>query len=533
MKALQYLNGFPNRAHLLVCALLLAFQWMGSAQGAPARPNLILIMADDMGFSDAGCYGGEIETPNLDRLAAEGLRFSQFYNYALCGPTRAALMTGLHPHDAGVTTWTGLLDRKNCTTMFEILKAADYQTCAVGRLDMITTKSWRDPANLAEYLDRFFGSTGHKGPSNYFADVHNTDFYRDGKPFSLPQGSYKTDLITDFTVEFLQQRDKERPFLLYMSHYAPHWPLHAKPADIAKYREKYLRLGWDQAREERLQRLIEKGIIKAGTKLAPRDSRAVAWTEAGSREWEAERMAVYAAQIDSLDQSVGRVLESLRETGAEQNTLILFCSDNGAADDPPFKSLDRPGRTWRSDGVPTRFGNFPDIQPGPGDTFLTAGPAWSNLANAPFRDHKKSLYEGGIASPLIAWWPGVIVKPGGVSHELSPITDLTETILDAALGDPPAPAKGKMKRAGRSLVPIFEGAVRQGHESLGWTVVGHRALREGDWKLVSAPQEPWQLYNLDQDRTELNDLAEQQPERVAAMAKLFSQWTKRGDPAKK
>ncbi len=524
---------FPNLAWFTVCSLLLVFQSMGSVQGAPARPNIVLIMADDMGFSDAGCYGSEIETPNLDRLAAEGLRFSQFYNCALCGPSRAALMTGLYPHEAGVTRWTGLLDPKNGTTMFEILKDADYESCAVGRLDMITTKNWHDPANLAEYVDRFLGSTGHKAPSNYFADVRNTDFYRDGKPYSLPPGSYKTDLITEFTVDFLQQRDKNRPFLLYMSHYAPHWPLHAKPVDIAKYREKYLRLGWDQARQDRLERLVEKGLIQTGTQLAPRDPAATAWTEADSRQWQAERMAVYAAQIDSLDQSVGRVLESLRQTGADQNTLILFCSDNGASNKSTVKPLDRPARTWRSDGVPTRFGNRPDIQPGPGNTFLTAGPAWSSLANTPFRDHKQSAYEGGIASPLIAWWPGVIAKPGGVSHELSHITDLTETILHAALGDPPAATKGKMERVGRSLLPIFQGGVRAGHESLGWAVAGHRAVREGDWKLVSAPQKPWELYNLDQDRTELKNLADQQPRRVAAMAKLFSEWMKRGTSEKK
>ena len=284
---------------LLVYGLISAF-----AFAAPSRPNIIIILADDMGFSDLGCYGGEIETPNLDKLAEEGMRFSQFYNCALCGPSRAALMTGLHPHQVGMTKWTGLLTN-NCVTMFEMMKSADYATCAVGRLDMLTAEDWHEPKNISHHVDRYFGTTGHQGPGNYFADVRNTAFYRDGKLYSIPEGGYKTDLITDFTVEFLQQRDKAKPFLLYMAHYAPHWPLHAKESDIAKYRQLYRDLGWDAAREQRLKRLIEKGILPASTRLSPRDPHATAWSEAPHLDWEAERMAVYAAQIDCLDQSVG------------------------------------------------------------------------------------------------------------------------------------------------------------------------------------------------------------------------------------
>jgi arylsulfatase A-like enzyme len=203
---------------------------------AAPRPNIIVIMADDMGFSDAGCYGGEIRTPHLDRLAAQGLRFSQFYNCALCGPSRAALMTGLHPHQVGISTWTGLLNNR-CVTAFELLKGAGYTTGAVGRLDMATADNWHEPANLSRHVDRYLGSTGHKGPGNFFKDVRNTDFFRDGRPYQLPPDSYKTDLITDFAVEFIgEAAQQERPFFLYIAHYAPHWPLHAKPEDIAKYR---------------------------------------------------------------------------------------------------------------------------------------------------------------------------------------------------------------------------------------------------------------------------------------------------------
>lgn len=488
------------------------------------RPNVLIILADDMGFSDLGCYGGEIQTPNLDRLAAEGMRFSQFYNCALCGPSRAALMTGLHPHQVGIKNWTGLLTN-NCITMFEVLKRAGYATCAVGRLDMVTAENWHDPKAIARHVDRFFGSTGHSGPGNYFKDVRNTAFYRDGRPYFIPEGGYKTDLITDFAVEFLQQHDISRPFLLYMAHYAPHWPLHAKPADVAKYRELYRKLGWDAAREQRLKRLVGKGIVPAYTKLAPRDARASAWSEAQHLDWEAERMAVYAAQIDSLDQSVGRVMNALRSAGADKNTLVFFLSDNGASDQAAGK-LDRPGQTWRTDGKPTRVGNHPDIQPGPADNFVTAGPAWAGVSNSPFRQHKNSNFEGGIASPLIVWWPAVIPTTGTISSELSHITDITATVFDVAGQEYPAIFDERIVTpiAGKSLLPVLKSGHRAGHQSLCWATSGSKAIRMGAWKLVAAPGRPWELYNLSTDRTELNDLAQQQPERFAAMAKEFETW---------
>lgn len=510
---------------IALTALLLAPLAALLAAEVPAKqPNIIVILADDMGFSDLGCYGGEVHTPNLDKLAAEGLRFSQFYNCALCGPSRAALMTGLYPHQVGMTQWTGLLPN-NCVTMFEVLKHAGYTTCAVGRLDMVTAEDWHEPGNITHHVDRFFGSTGHTGPGNYFADVRSTAFYRDGKPYSLPKGGYKTDLITDFTVEFLQQRGKAKPFLLYMAHYAPHWPLHAKPEDIARYRGLYRRLGWDAAREQRLKHLVEKGILPPKTKLSPRDARAAPWSETPYLDWEAERMAVYAAQIDCLDQSVGRVMDTLRSTGADKNTLIFFLSDNGASDQS-VGQLDKPGQTWRSDGTRTRVGNKPDIQPGPADHFVTAGPAWANVANAPFREHKMTNYEGGIASPLIAWWPGVITQTGCVSAELSHITDITATVLDAAGQTYPTDFNNHVVTplAGKSLLPVLQGGTRHGHGSLCWATGGSKAVRMGDWKLVSLPGKTWELYDLSTDRTELKDLAQQEPERVAAMAKVFETW---------
>jgi arylsulfatase len=500
----------------------------GVSAPAPAaeRPNIVLIMADDLGYSDLGCYGGEIQTPNLDRLAAEGLRFSQFYNCALCGPSRAALMTGLNPHQVEIFQWTGLLNQR-CVTACELLKQAGYATCAVGRLDMVTADDWHDPAMIGRYVDRFFGSTGHSGPGNYFADVHNTQFYRDGQPYRLPpKDAYKTDLITDFATQFIAAAGAgTQPFFLYIAHYAPHWPLHAKPQDMDKYRQLYRELGWDAARAARHRRLIAAGLLPEGTELSPRDARVPAWQDAPHQAWEADRMAAFAGQVDSLDQSVGRVLDALRQAQVQDRTLVIFLSDNGASDQA-VGQLDKPGRTWRVDGTPTRVGNDPSIPPGGPDTFVTAGPPWSNLSNAPFRRHKQSNHEGGIATPCIAWWPALISPGGTITHQPGHITDLMATCLEVAGVTYPDRFHDRrvLPPAGQSLLPIFRGETWPQPRTLAWATSGNRAIRVGSWKLVSSKGAAWELYDLATDRTELHDLASQHPDRVAAMAAAFARW---------
>jgi arylsulfatase A-like enzyme len=508
--------------------LCITFLFASIAAMAAERPNIVVFLADDLGFSDLGCYGGEIKTPNLDRMAAEGLRFTNFYNCALCGPSRAALMTGLHPHQTGISNWTGLLNER-CVTAFELLKGAGYATCAVGRLDMTTSRVWHEPPNLSRVLDRYLGSTGHQGPGNYFADVRLNASYRDGEPFSIPKGGYKTDYITDFAVEFIREQKKERPFFIYLAHYAPHWPLHAKEADIAKYRALYRRLGWERARSDRHQRTLALGLIPPGTRLAMADPRVKPWAASPNQDWEAERMAVFAAQVDCLDQNVGRVMDALKETGADRDTLVFFLSDNGASDTGGGGVLDKKDQTWRVDGTPTRSGNRPDIWPGPADTFVTAGPAWSNVSNAPFRNHKRSAYEGGIASPLIVRWPAEIDKGGGLSAELSHITDVTATILDAAGATYPPEYDGRKIAPieGRSLLPLLRDGKREGHPHLCWSISGHRAVREGDWKLVAAPDKAWELFDLSRDRAELDDVTASHPEIVARLAKLHEEFSKR------
>jgi len=516
---------------LVVVATFLpgALATVAQASAAPtaARPNIVVVLADDMGFSDLGCYGGEIQTPNLDKLAAEGLRFSLFYNCALCGPSRAAIMTGLHPHQVGISAWTGLLNDR-CVTVFELLKRGGYATCAVGRLDMTTAEDWHDPANIHRYVDRFLGSTGHQGPGNYFKEVRNTQFFRDGKPFPIPaDGPYKTDLITDFAVDFIAEAAQgDKPFFLYVSQYAPHWPLHAKPEDMNKYVELYRKLGWDEARAARHRRLIASGLIDSQAVLAPLDARAPPWDDAPHKDWEALRMAAFAGQVDSLDQSVGRIGDALKQAGVERNTLVIFLSDNGASDTGGGTNLDKPGLTWRTDGTPTQAGNKPTITPGGADTFVTAGPAWSSVSNTPFRQHKNSNYEGGIATPCIAYWPGVIDQQGRISAELCHIADVPATVLDLAGVEYPTEFNGRRVQplAGQSLQPVLRGGSRAGHESLCWATSGCRAVRVGSWKLVAGKDGPWELYDLSVDRTEANDVIAQHPQRAAEMAKIFETW---------
>ncbi len=505
--------------------------WLYAAEAdRVARPNIVLIMADDMGYSDIGCYGGEIRTPNLDRLAAGGLRFSQFYNCALCGPSRASLMTGLYNQQVGVQQWTGLLNNR-CVTVVELLKQAGYSTNAVGRLDMTTADKWHDPQQIARHVDRFFGSTGHSGPGNYFKSVRESPFWLDGEPYVFPaQGAYKTDLITDRAVEFIGEAvGKRKPFFLYVSHYAPHWPLHAKLDDIAKYRDIYTKLGWDELRRRRYQRLTEIGLIQDTWTLAPRDQRVPPWQDAEHKPWEAERMAVYAAQIDCLDQNIGRILEAIRGAGVEQNTLVLFLSDNGASDQVWRRALDRQGSTWRVDGTLTQVGNNPAIMPGGPDTFVTGGPPWANVSNTPFRQYKATCHEGGIATPLIAYWPDVIRENGKITNQVGHIIDVTATCLDVAGVTHPSRFQNRNVQPleGKSLLPILHGRKRDGHETLCWNVSGSRAVRMGRWKLVAARGRPWELYDLETDRTETNNLAGQHPERVETMTGAYQTWAQR------
>ena len=495
-----------------------------AAQRPGKQPNIVLIMADDMGYSDIGCYGGEVHTPNIDKLAAGGLRFSQFYNTARCCPTRASLMTGLYPHQAGIghmvenrgfPAYQGYLNDR-CVTIAEALRPAGYRTLMSGK--------WHVGENRPHWpvdrgFDRYFGLIS--GAANYFDPTQDKapgvvrKMAIDDQPYKPPkEGFYMTDAFTDHAVQFVDQHGREdKPFFLYLAYTSPHWPLHALPADIAKYKGKYLK-GWDQLREERYQRMVKMGLISDRWKMSPRDPQTQPWVEEKDKELMDLKMAVYAAQIERMDYGIGRVLDKIKELGAQENTLVMFLADNGGCAEGGPRGFDN-----RKNGLP----------PGGADSFMSYGQSWANASNTPFRRYKHWVHEGGIATPFIAYWPRVIKNGGAITSEVGHLIDVMATCVDVAGAAYPREVNGKeiTPPEGKSLLPVFEGKGRRGHEALFWEHEGNRAVRQGKWKLVAAHGSPWELYDLEADRTELNNLAASQPEKVNELKALYEAWATR------
>ena len=478
----------------------------------PKRPNIIIILADDMGFSDLGCYGSEIATPHLDSMAKRGLRFSQFYNTPRCCPSRAALLTGLYPHQAGM----GHMDRDyskpgyrgflsdRCVTIAEALRPAGYRTMMVGKWHVgFRPEHW--PRRRG--FDRYFGTP--EGGGHYFGLMKGRTLVLDDEAIEYPKGAYITDLFNHRAVEFIGEAHRGgKPFFLYLAHIAPHYPLHALPEDIAKYRGKYLK-GWDKLREERHRRLIEMGLVDRRWPLTPRDPKAKPWAKVQNKDTWDLKMAIYAAQIDRMDQGIGRILAKLRELGIEDDTLVVFLSDNGACSAAVNKA--------------------PGVVPGPGNSYRSYGLPWANASNTPFRLYKRWVHEGGIATPLVAQWPAGIAKPGTVTHQVGHITDLMATCLDLAGAKYAETHNGKPVEplVGKSLVPIFRGRTREGHKAIFWEHEGNRGVRCGKWKLVSRHRDGWELYDLEADRTELRDLAATHPAKARDLLALYNAWAAR------
>jgi arylsulfatase len=345
-------------------------------------------------------------------------------------------------------------------------------------------------------------------------------------PIQADKGFYLTDAITENAVAYLHEAVKHKePFFLYVAHTAPHWPLHALPEDIAKYRGKY-RGGWDQVRQARHQRQIAMGLLDERWQLSPRDTAAPAWESAPNPEWQDLRMAVYAAQIDRMDQGIGRLMKALKDSGQAENTLVLFLSDNGGNAEeilPSWRGNMFPERT--RDGRPTRVGNLATVNPGPDDVFQSNGLPWGNASNTPFRLFKHWAHQGGVATPLIAYWPATITKPS-ITDQPGHVIDLLPTCLDVAGGNYPAtyPGRDLLAVEGKSLLPILLGRMRTDHEALFWEHEGNRAIRQGKWKLVAEHGRPWELYDLDADRTELHNLAAQKPPLVEELSRRYAQW---------
>jgi len=498
-----------------------------------AKPNILLIMVDDMGWSDLGCYGGELDTPHIDSLASDGLRFTAFYNNAVCGATRASLLTGLYCQQAGHRgdRWNQPKDFSKCVMISEVLQANGYHTAMVGK--------WqgRDLA-VKRGFDRFFGPNCQQKISYWNAVVKN-DFYLDDKPWKHTEDFFMTEAFNDYAVEFLQDAVKgDKPFFLYAAYIAPHWPLHARDRDIAKYRERYLNKGWDEWTSERHQRQRELGLLPDNWTPAPKGAGIPNWSKDKNKTWQAERMAVYAAQITKVDEGVGRMLKVLKDSGADKNTLVLFLSDNGAASNGGtgplakgfgFPDSDKNG-SWRNDGVKIKPGSGPDHMPGPHDTFAGYGMAWATTSSAPFRSYKQSAYEGGIRTPLIARWPKVITEGGKLTDQYGHVMDIMATALDIAGIEYPKEFQGRkpVPMTGKSLAPIFRGEQREGHKFIAWNCGQGRAIRMGDWKLVKPKKgnPDWELYNLKQDGGETKNLADENPDRVKKMSTAYETWKK-------
>lgn len=535
MKLLAIISARTLNATFWLLFAAIALILIRSAEAAESRPNIVVIFVDDLGWSDLGCYGGGIPTPHLDALAAGGLRFTQFYNNAVCGPSRASLLTGLYAQRIGHsgTNWNQPSDFTRSITIGEALQQAGYHTMMVGK--------WQDPDLPAKRgFHRFFGPMC-AGKISYFHEVQANPYYLDEQRVTLPADFYLTDALTDHALQFLndaarQPESQQQPFFLYVAHIAPHWPLHAREEDIAPHRARYRERGWDEWQSRRRERQSEMKLVPDEWRPAPRPKEIHAWTADKFQDWQAERMAVYAAQVAAIDRSTGRILDQLRVRGQLENTLVLFLSDNGAAPDGGLTPVDRmlgfgpelaSNSTWRRDNVAIRPGSGPQNLPGPHDTFSAYGIAWALTSNTPFRATKLTGYEGGIRTPLIAHWPSGISARGNFVNDVGHVIDLMPTCLEIAGTTYPTEFHGRkpMPLDGRSLVPLFRSERRPAHEFLAWRVPQHQVLREGAWKIIrSNANTPWELYDLVHDGTETTNLAQQRPDLVQQLATKWQSW---------
>ena len=526
-------------ALVLLCLSFVATPtFAADVANADTRPNIVLILADDLGYSDVGCFGGEIETPNIDRLAREGVRMTQFYNAARCCPTRASLLTGLYPHQAGVGHMMGnrglpgyqgqLNDR--CVTIAEALGSAGYRTAMAGKWHVCRATVRKPMVNHASTQPFWQDKSAwprQRGFQHFYGTIIGVvDFY---DPFALvrenepiydppPKDFYYTDAITDEAVKQIKLGAREKkPSFLYVAYTAPHWPLHAREEDIKKYPNAY-KDGWDKLRDARRQRMIDMKLIDENTPLPPREPEATAWDDSPDKEWEARRMAVYAAQVDRMDQGIGRILAAVDATKQGDNTIVVFLSDNGGcAENVQPDWFDIPTKT--RDGRPIAVGNDPKVTPGGQESFQSYGPSWAMASNTPFRRYKHYVYEGGISTPFVMRWPGKVIA-GSVDRTPRHVIDLMPTFLAAgeATYPPDKPQPEGMNLLQRS---------RRTGRTLGWEHEGNRAVRRGDFKLVAEHGKPWELYDLSKDRTESNNLAGERQDIVRELSAEYDAWAKR------
>ena len=524
------------------------------ARAEPQQPNIVVLFADDMGFSDIGCFGSEIETPHLDQLAENGLRFSHFYNTGRCCPSRASIMTGLYPHQAdighmaGDTGVPGYRDRLSfgAVTIAEVLGQAGYHTMMSGKWHL----GWRDEGcPTARGFEQFYGTRGYI--DSYFTILPRTEIYLNEKMI-LPvterpvnhlnpdQEWYTTDVFTDYALHFIDnaRQTDDRPFFLYLAYNAPHFPLHAKPEDLKKYRGKY-REGWAKFRQQRYERLVELGIVNESWQLSPLD--VPEWhtlTDIQKDDLDF-KMALFAAIVDRLDQNIGRVVNHLEQIGELDNTLIFFVSDNGGTKETGVFGI-KGGNGPIPDGF-ARYVRPGEKDPGPPNTFKnyeswakkggwssSYGQGWANLSNVPFRLYKRFNHEGGISAPMIVHWPQGVTETGTITHQVGHLIDIMATCVDVADADYPVEFNSHdiQPMEGKSLRPLF-GGNEIGDRTLYWEHEGHRAVRDGKWKLVAVHSEPWELYDMSVDRTELNNVSSEQPDITRELSNKWDKWASR------
>jgi arylsulfatase len=504
---------------LSLCVLLCLFVSSIARAADRPKPNIIVILVDDMGFSDIGCFGSEIPTPHLDALAADGLRFTQFYNTGRCCPTRAALLTGLYSHQAGVGHMVedrgqpGYRGRLNdsCVTFAEVLGPAGYFTAMSGKWHVgfeagVTPKSRGFDRSLCAPAGGFY-QPGHPRAKL----ILNGQAIANDDP-RLPKNWYTTDLWTDFGIKFIDEsRATGKPFFLYLAYNAPHFPLQAPAEDIAKFRGKY-KIGWDVLRQNRYEKEKQLGLIDPAWDLSPRTGTIKAWDTLNTAEQDRfdHIMSVYAACVYHIDLAVGRLVESLKERGVLDNTLIFFMSDNGgnAESGPQGKTV----------GDPTQAKS---------DWFC--GESWANAENTPYRRYKHFNHEGGIASPFVVHWPAGIAAKDELRWQPAHVIDIMPTVVDVSGAAYPKQFKSHdiLPMEGRSLVPAFDNKPIQ-REALFWEHEGNAAVRVGDWKLVRMGRKgPWELYDMKTDRTELHDLSTKMPDKAKELADIWDQWAER------
>ncbi len=497
--------------HKIIPSIFLCFMIISCAENKDERPNIILIMGDDIGFSDIGPYGGEINTPNLDRLANGGMRFTTFYNMAKCNPTRSSMLTGLY------TGGNGAVHLANLTRQ-------------AGYFNIMSGKEHFDPwvpdyckaENVFDHSFYFWATTEYfLPPSGEF----ERPFFLEGNELKAAEieyekaPMYKTDFITDYALKWLDEAfTKENPFFLYLPYHAAHFPLQARPEDIAKYRGKYLR-GWDEIRAERYKRMKAMGILPEGATLSPPEANLnkfrgpfvpeytdyYTWNSLSESKKDSLdlEMAVFAGILDRMDQNIGRVLEKLENEGKLDNTLIMYLNDNGSC---PFYT-----------------NKIKDVPPGPANSYWSLRSTWANMGNTPFRQYKQAGHEGGSHTPFIAYWPAKIA-PNTITHQPGHVVDMAPTFLDVLNIQYPSTIEGHatLPLDGRSLLPIFIGEQRQEPAYFMSGLEKFRMFRSGEYKIVKLNGEAWELYNIANDPTELINLADSLPEKVVELSSVYS-----------